>query len=69
MVDVSVLALFICLFASQGVSSSKVEASSSQWTVTYYSKPNFQGSKVQQKVDNINFSWGTNAPIKGIPQR
>lgn len=65
---VSVLALFVCLIASQGVSTSKVEASSSQWTVTYYSKANFQGSKVQKKVDNINFSWGTNAPIKGIPK-
>ena len=65
---VSVLALFVCLFASQGVSTPKVEASSSQWAVTYYSKPNFQGSKVQTKVDNISFSWGTNAPIKGIPK-
>lgn len=64
---VSMLALFICLFANQG-DPSKVEASSSQWTVTYYSKINFLGSKVQQKVNDINFSWGTKAPIKGIPQ-
>ncbi len=65
---VSMLALFVSLFASVGVSSSKVEASSSQWSVTYYSKKNFQGSQVQQKVDDIDFSWGTKAPIKGIPQ-
>ncbi len=65
---VSVLALFISLFTSQGVFPLKAEASSSQWAVTYYSKPNFLGSKVQTKVSNINFSWGTNAPIKGIPK-
>lgn len=65
---VSILALFVSLFTSLGVSASKVEASSSQWSVTYYSKKNFQGSKVNQKVDEINFSWGTKAPIKGIPQ-
>lgn len=65
---VSILALLVSLFTSLGVSSSKAEASSSQWSVTYYSKLNFQGSKVNQKVDDIDFSWGTKAPIKGIPQ-
>ena len=55
---ISVLALFVCLFASQGVSISKAEASSSQWAVTYYSKPNFQGTKVQQQVDDITFLLG-----------
>ncbi len=63
----SVLAVLLLLVASSGVAPSKAEASSSQWDIAYYSKLNFGGSKVQTKASGINFSWGTKAPIKGIP--
>lgn len=66
---ISVLACLFCFFASSElcISKAKAEASSSQWSATYYSKVNFKGSKVHNKVDNLNFSWGSNAPVKGIP--
>ena len=63
---VSILAFSVCLFTSSGFSISKVEASSSQWTVTYFSKLNFKGSKVEKKASTIHFSWGEKAPVKGI---
>lgn len=65
---VSILAFSVCLFTSNGFSTSKVEASSSQWIVTYFSKLDFKGTKVKKKASTIHFSWGAKEPVKGIPQ-
>lgn len=65
---VSVLTFFLCFLGSGGFFAAPVEAKDSQWIVTYYSKLNFAGTKVQKKVNAIHFSWGTKSPVKGIPQ-
>ena len=64
---VSLLALFVSLFASQGISTTKVEASSSQWTGKLYPSKNFTGKSVSLTTTSLNYSWASKAPHKSIP--
>lgn len=49
------------------ISGNKAEASSN-WDIRYYSKLNFKGKEVKAQTKNIDFTWGTGQPVKGIPK-
>jgi beta-N-acetylglucosaminidase/RNase P/RNase MRP subunit p29 len=58
--------LFVCSFMLF-FSLTMVKAEANSWNVTYYDQRDLSGNSVSVSTSNIQFNWGTGAPVNGIP--